>query len=764
MPSAYHEKFSKHHFQLQMTGKTIMLLSLALLILMVSDDSALASAFTLSPSNSQHFHLHSSKLSSSSLYAKQYGKNFQRRKYKNTFKSRSIKSKNLIHEIESANSCFYISNLILKNSNLFNSNDAVKALVQKISLFRPTMKCRDISGLLNVLSKARVPPSSRLIHQKLMTALGELSVNKMHEFEARDISMTLNALAKRNIQSPKVFEKASEAAISIMDEFKSQELANLVNAYAKMGLRHDVLFDQVARAAIHIIDSFNAQDIANFVNAYARINHHHPVLFDKVAEIAIPILYTFKAQELANTVNGFAKINHRHVWLFDEVAKSAIPIINKFTSQGLGNIVNAYAKMDHSHPLLFDEVAKAAPSIIHTFHAQDLANTVNAYAKAGHRHPALFDKVANAAINTITIFKAQELANIVNAFAKMDHHSPALFHEVAKSSIQILDQFTGQGLANLASAFSRNRMECQSTRMLFDKIAVLIKDDPDLLSKWKDVHLVGLGYALMKVRHMDTNLIDTIGTEIISRDRLLLDMQGWCNLAAAFGHFESPTTAIVLEKVFRSFQTFGSKVNLQAVADVIGAIPTGQRLQVVASGFPEDMAKLAISKLSEARPEEVRDIIIRFSRISLDPELQKEVLETYRPSFDKYSTKLNPKRRAEIYRIYREFDNNEDKENSTIDTETRNDTHFIAIQQDNEKIECLYSWLQRKLDGVNLLETELMERGIDFESNIGINALKRLLRAKIGDGKSSFRPQSKKLLEFCTNKNEKKMPRYFKNS
>eukprot|EP00526_Cylindrotheca_closterium_P028468 CAMPEP_0113623354 /NCGR_PEP_ID=MMETSP0017_2-20120614/12009_1 /TAXON_ID=2856 /ORGANISM="Cylindrotheca closterium" /LENGTH=82 /DNA_ID=CAMNT_0000533291 /DNA_START=94 /DNA_END=338 /DNA_ORIENTATION=- /assembly_acc=CAM_ASM_000147 len=82
-----------------------------------------------------------------------------------------------------------------------------------------------------------------------MFALSELARKKLSSFAARDIAMTVNALAKRNIRNPKCFEEMGEAAIGIVGTFNSQDIANVLNAFAKMEHRHPELFDAVAKAA-----------------------------------------------------------------------------------------------------------------------------------------------------------------------------------------------------------------------------------------------------------------------------------------------------------------------------------------------------------------------------------------------------------------------------------------------------------------------------------------------------------------------------------
>jgi hypothetical protein len=111
--------------------------------------------------------------------------------------------------------CFTtLGTTIRNNPNMFNSNDAIRALVQKVVELKPNMKGRDISGLLNVLSKARVPSKSRPVHQKLMFVLSELAVSELSGFNARAIATTLNALAQAKHSKSKSISKSRRGGYS----------------------------------------------------------------------------------------------------------------------------------------------------------------------------------------------------------------------------------------------------------------------------------------------------------------------------------------------------------------------------------------------------------------------------------------------------------------------------------------------------------------------------------------------------------------------
>jgi hypothetical protein len=317
--------------------------------------------------------------------------------------------------------------------------------------------------------------------------------------------------------------------------------------------------------------------------------------------------------------------------------------------------------MDHRHPVLFDKVAKASIRIIDTFKSQTLANTVNAYTKMDHHHPVLFDKVAKASIRIIDTFKSQTLANTVNAYAKMDHHHPVLFDKVAKASIPIIDTFDSQGLANVVSAFARALHGSQAGSALYNKVADTIKKNPAYLNNSTDVQLVAVAYAFFKANRDEERLLDMIGKEIKGRGgQVMLDAHQLGNLAGAFSCYATPISAKVLQLTFQKYLEQVSRSDertLESTADIFGAIPSGQRLNVVPSDFLEEIAKLAIENARQARMEDDRDILLNVSRVDkLDQQLRQELYATYKPLVEKYRADISPNTRNLINQVYDGFD------------------------------------------------------------------------------------------------------------
>eukprot|EP00980_Cylindrotheca_fusiformis_P025611 scaffold14250_cov119-Cylindrotheca_fusiformis.AAC.2 len=313
--------------------------------------------------------------------------------------------------------------------------------------------------------------------------------------------------------------------------------------------------------------------------------------------------------------------------------------------------------MGYQHPMLFDEVAKTAIPIIDTFNSQNLASTVNAFAKMGYQHPMLFDEVAKAAIPIIGTFNSQDLANTVNAFAKMDHQHPMLFDEVAKASIPIIGTFNSQELANLVSAIARTRQVNGSCRAVYSAIADAIKEDQHCLNEASDIELSAIAYAFLKGGHVDDELLESIGIEVSCRGaELSLYTQGWGHLAKAFKDYKSPVADRVFELLFRSYleqvDTSDERL-LESIADVYNAVLAGEHFNDVPSDFLTKLTRLAMEHSSQARMEDVRDILIGATRVDVrgDP-LQRDLYTTYKPLFELYRKDMSPRFRDSINETY----------------------------------------------------------------------------------------------------------------
>eukprot|EP00980_Cylindrotheca_fusiformis_P007786 scaffold1666_cov62-Cylindrotheca_fusiformis.AAC.1 len=235
--------------------------------------------------------------------------------------------------------------------------------------------------------------------------------------------------------------------------------------------------------------------------------------------------------------------------------------------------------------------------MIGTFNSQELANTVNVLAKMDHHHPMLFDEVAKAAIPMTGTFKSQELANAVfTAFAKMDHHHPMLFDEVAKAA------HSNDRCLQIARASKYSECICQNEPSSSKAVRLSCKSGHSN-ARCKSVH---------------------------SNDRYL-------QIARASD-----------EVVDRNDEHL-----LESIADVYNAILAGEHFNGVPSDFLTKLTQLAIEYSSQARIEDVRDILIGATRVAIrsDP-LQLELYTKYRPLFERYRKDMPPYFRDSINETY----------------------------------------------------------------------------------------------------------------
>lgn len=391
---------------------------------------------------------------------------------------------------------------------------------------------KPISGLLNALSKASTADSE--LHRHVMLELSNLANLQLKHDRVKEMSIVLNALARRNVYNPKLFQRAGNMLVASNKKnggtppMNSQDLANVANAFAKVEHRHPALFRLIGNAAIPIIHDFTPQGLANLVNAFAKLNHQPADrLFDAVADAAVRQLTAsssknssnaFTAQGLANIANAFAKMNHHSATtdeLFELIAKISIPKIHTFNPQNLGNTANAFAKMEKNHDALLRSIGNEAISKMRRFNEQELSNLVNAFARLKRDHPRLFEEVAHAATPLLPKFKAQELSMLVNAFVKMDQDQPKLWHGVANAAVAILPTFQRKELAVLANAVAKSKYHDQK---LFDSIAVTAKTILSRLPPPSEngdggeatLYISMLANAFAKVSYQDDELFDLI--------------------------------------------------------------------------------------------------------------------------------------------------------------------------------------------------------------------------------------------------------------
>eukprot|EP00980_Cylindrotheca_fusiformis_P006503 scaffold1381_cov64-Cylindrotheca_fusiformis.AAC.1 len=239
----------------------------------------------------------------------------------------------------------------------------------------------------------------------------------------------------------------------------------------------------------------------------------------------------------------------------------------------------------------------------------------------------------------------------------MDHHHPMLFDEVARAAIPIINTFKSQELANLVSAIARTRQDSESCRAVYSTIADTIKASHHCLNEASGIELSAIAYAFLKGGHVDDELLELIGIEVSCRGaELSLGTQEWGHLAKAFKSYKSPVADKVFDLLFRSFLEQVDESNerqLENIADVYNAILAGEHFNDVPSNFLTKLTELAMEYSSQARMEDVRDILFGATRDDIrgDP-LQRQLYTAYRPLFERYRKDMSPRVRDSINETY----------------------------------------------------------------------------------------------------------------
>eukprot|EP00980_Cylindrotheca_fusiformis_P025118 scaffold13114_cov89-Cylindrotheca_fusiformis.AAC.2 len=117
-------------------------------------------------------------------------------------------------------------------------------------------------------------------------------------------------------------------------------------------------------------------------------------------------------------------------------------------------------------------------------------------------------------------------------------------------------------------------------------------------------------------------------------------------------NYKSPVADKVFDLLFCSFLEQVDESNerqLESIADVYNAILAGEHFNDVPSNFLTKLTELAMEYSSQARMEDVRDILFGATRVEIrgDP-LQRDLYTTYRPLFERYRKDISPRLRDSI--------------------------------------------------------------------------------------------------------------------
>jgi hypothetical protein len=157
----------------------------------------------------------------------------------------------VVKQIESCDSGFALSLVIRNNPHLFQSNEAVKALIQSVDLVKRSMKKRDVQKLLTALSKTGVTRATLAIHQNLMFTMGEVALEKVDEFSPKQLAPLVCAFSRVRAHGAlcsRLYEKVATKVVSdSVSGWEENHLVAIAYAFMKANHTNADLFDTIGR-------------------------------------------------------------------------------------------------------------------------------------------------------------------------------------------------------------------------------------------------------------------------------------------------------------------------------------------------------------------------------------------------------------------------------------------------------------------------------------------------------------------------------------
>ncbi|KAL3944278.1 MAG: hypothetical protein SGBAC_001623 [Bacillariaceae sp.] len=543
------------------------------------------------------------------------------------------KGKDYVQLIQDCKSTREFGKLMKWNGKIFRSATCLSAVLRKLDEIKLDFCSRDVAILLNVFANSRSASEVTGLYRAILTSLADVALATLHEANAKDVSMTLHALVKRNIRNTQLFQEAAERGIAIMDDFNPEGLSNMLEALAVTKSYSYEFFDRAAKAAISMMfnDDFNSQSICFVADAFARTKHYDAELFAAMAKKAIPFLDTFRPQDLVLLIDAFANSEHEDCDdLFDEASETIADKIHYFNTEGLVRLVRSFAKAGYEKSFILDAIAEKEIQFLHTLDARPLSQLLLAFVDMHYIHEELFQTAMAAVTHRMPSYDPAELITMASTFSKVKRFSGvyALFAAAAEAAELILDSFQPREVAKLMAIFARMEAFSESSDHLFCMIASLIisdSNDPSL-DRWDSRYLVDVAVAFAKGGVTNSNLLEVIGRTIVERGDLFPRTASTTKpttlqrLLIAFCEYETPSAVLVMELLFREFMSLDSsevesEIEISLVMDIAKALPFGQRNDILPYGILKQISDIALTKGTK---EEVFTIFQIFYKLGLE--------------------------------------------------------------------------------------------------------------------------------------------------
>ncbi|KAL3934238.1 MAG: hypothetical protein SGBAC_009996 [Bacillariaceae sp.] len=549
-----------------------------------------------------------------------------------------------LHQFSARDIAFILHSLFKKsvrNKAIFET--AGKVMLSRFQDFYP----KDISMILCACTRLGFKEMS------FFNPLADLISPKLGSYESQEISGVICSFTSRRDPRMDLLRDAATAAVGISSTFTSQDMTRLLRSMATVGFWDEKLGDVMAKDAISIMSTFSTLNVAHLAVAYCKQGKRHPELFHAISNHVIQQSHKMKTDDICYIMHAFATLNHGDRAFYDEIASAAILSMDTFKGLHLQSIIHSFSKINYFHAQLFEQVAESSILKMDSLTVPNLKVLIRSFSKLHYNHNELVLEVGQQMVAESGKFNVEILINVLEAFVKLNI-KPSMLGELNAKCKNVIPILRISEELSMVKSLSRLQVEGDCIERISQKI---YKACPHLTN----IELIEVAKTFTIVRYKKNEFWLLLQKEILRRDDSKWTAKELGVLSSAYGPVSSslcagPRTEVV-SMCFKMFHLKdSSEITIQDVAAVSSAIPFGKRARLFPTGFLGRVTELAISKAPEARPDDVRCMLINLSQIDLPLPSRRRLLGTYRAIFSEVSLFLNSEDCKSITKVYVEMD------------------------------------------------------------------------------------------------------------
>ncbi|CBZ50499.1 hypothetical protein NCLIV_009680 [Neospora caninum Liverpool] len=339
-----------------------------------------------------------------------------------------------------------ISNLVrLVAGKKVNDGALWAAITRRVHFLKPVLSPKAIALISNGFARAQRRDF------ELFISLAEQSAQRLQHFEGHDTALFLNALARLELQYPRLMELFANHLLEKDSQlvYEEQHLALIVNAYAKLCPpgSFPALFAALGRRIQRQAAEFTPQGLANVINGYYRLGHRDDALMAALAPEVLRQAGRLEAQHVANILQGYAW--HRTLIAPASSVAKARPSRHDEVLSGLANLL---------------------PRLQQRLGPVEAAACASAFATAALEERAAVKAISDVVADLHDAFRPDQLALTLYSLSKVKHVPPGKLRigRLTPAISRRLGQFDEQSLVMLLHACSRARLP---GRALFESLS-----------------------------------------------------------------------------------------------------------------------------------------------------------------------------------------------------------------------------------------------------------------------------------------------------